>query len=190
MTRDQFIKLYWRQYLSIEKDFLKTDEYVSIAKKNYPTFSNAYSKLFLTICAEIDSLSVEFSQMIKNDYDTESDIKKNNILKRIDTIKTVYPKINSFRIKTKFPYDELNFVPFSKLSKDNMSDWWHDYNEYKHRRTSSTSTGQPFYEKACLKNVINSLAALYLLCYLVDNYFEDHEDGQECVSAIFEFYGK
>lgn len=41
MNREQFIKLYWRQYLSIEKDFLKTEEYVSIDKKNYSTFSNA-----------------------------------------------------------------------------------------------------------------------------------------------------
>ena len=30
MTREQFLKLYWRQYLSIEKDFLKTEEYVGL----------------------------------------------------------------------------------------------------------------------------------------------------------------
>jgi len=190
MNREQFIKLYWRQYLSIEKDFLKTEEYVSIDKKNYSTFSNAYSKLFLTICSEIDSLSVEFSQMVKNDYDTESDIKANNIIKRIDTIKTAYPRINTYRVITKKEYDELSFAPFAKLSKDNMSDWWHDYNEFKHRRTGKTATGQPFYEKACLKNVITSLAALYLLCYLADKYFEDNKNEVECESALFEFLGK
>ncbi len=189
MNREQFIKLYWRQYLSIEKDFLETDEYVSIDKKNYSTFSNAYAKLFLTICAEIDSLSVEFSQMVKKDYDTESDIKANNIIKRIDTIKTAYPDINSYGIDTKYPYNKLHFVPYAKLSKDNLSDWWHDYNEFKHRRTSTTSSGQPFYEKACLKNVITALSGLYLLCFLVDSYFEDKKKGRECESAIFEFSG-
>ena len=190
MDRSQFIKLYWRQYLSIEKDFLKTEEYVSLNKSNYATFSNAYGKLFLTICSEIDSLSVEFSQMVKNDYEAESDVKTNNIIKRIDTIKTAYPSINSYQVRTKYPYDELFFAPFAKLSKDNMSDWWHDYNDFKHRRTGTTSTGQPLYEKACLKNVISSLAALFLLCYLVNNYFEVKNSDIISESIIFEFASK
>lgn len=190
MNREEFIKLYWRQYLSIEKDFLKTDEYVSIDKKNYPSFSNAYSKLFLTICSEIDSLSVEFSQMVKDDYETESDIKANNILKRIDTIKTAFPDINTYAVKTKYPFNELYFVPFVKLSKENMSDWWHDYNNYKHRRTGESETGQKYYEKANLKNVITSLAGLYLLCCLLDVYFEDGKDIVTGESALFDFTQK
>lgn len=186
MNREQFIKLYWRQYLSIENDFLETDEYVSIDKKNYSTFSNAYSKLFLTICSEIDSLSVEFSQMVKEDYETESHIKTNNILKRIDTIKTAYPSINTYQVRTRYPYNELFFAPFAKLKEDNLSDWWHDYNNYKHRRTGQAEGGQYFYEKANLKNVISALAALYLLCYLVDVYFDDNK-GIGSESVLFEF---
>ena len=110
MTREQFIKLYWRRYLSIEKDFLKTNEYVSIDKKNYATFSDAYSKLFLTICAELDSLSVEFSKMIKEDYVEESAIKANNILKRMDFITTAYPSLTTYKVKTGFPYDEISVI--------------------------------------------------------------------------------
>ena len=188
MDREQFYKLYWRHYLSIERDFLNTDEYVSIDTKNNHTFSNAYSKLFLTICSEIDSLSVEFCRLIKNDYDKKSYFNE-SIIPRMNTITEVYPGINTIKITTKFPYDEQNFVPFSKLTNEMMPDWWHSYNEYKHERTGETATGQPHYEKACLKNVITSLAALYLLCYLIDDYFDERNDGMDCVSRFFEFNG-
>lgn len=184
MTHEEFITLYWKQYISIEKNFLDTEEYVAINKKNYATFSLAYSKLFLTICSEIDSLSVEFSQMIKEDYQEESDIKANNILKRFDTIAIAYEDINSYTIRTNDNFAEMYFVPFSKRDRENMADWWHDYNDYKHRRTGKTDAGRYNFEKANLKNVLYSLSALYLLCCLVNGYFED-DNAFECKSDLF-----
>lgn len=187
MTREEFTKLYWRQYLSLEKDFINTDDYITIDKKNYAAFSNNYAKLFMMTCSEIDSLSVEFSKMVKSDYHEESSIKTNNILKRIDTIKTAYPKLVNYHVKTVFPFNELNFVPFRNLTKDNATDWWQDYNDLKHRRSEMNSGGKYYYENANLKNTILALSALYLLCYLVDNYFEDDEVTPISESKLFEF---
>lgn len=59
MTPQQFSKTFYKQYLLLEKDFLETDEYVTIDKSNYKTFSSRYTYLFLNICSEIDSLAEE-----------------------------------------------------------------------------------------------------------------------------------
>lgn len=57
MTKNEFIKVYWRQYLLLEKEFLNTSDYVSIDQENYSTFSNQYLKLLLAVCSEMDSIA-------------------------------------------------------------------------------------------------------------------------------------
>ena len=48
MNRDEFLKVYWKQYRLLERDLIQTDDYVSIDKDNYTTFSSQYTKLLLT----------------------------------------------------------------------------------------------------------------------------------------------
>lgn len=189
MTKEEFIKLYWRQYLSLEKDIIETDDYVTLDKKNYATFSNNYAKIFIMTCSEIDSLLVQFSKMVKADYKEESDIKANNILKRLDTIKTAYPKIGNYHVKTKFPFNDLNYVPYSDFSKEHASEWWKDYNELKHNRTEQTLGGKYLYENANLKNTMQAIAAYFLLCYLVNNYYDDKGKDITEEARLFEFVG-
>ena len=45
MTPQSFSKIFWKQYLLLEKDFLETDEFVSIDKSNFKTFSSRYTYL-------------------------------------------------------------------------------------------------------------------------------------------------
>jgi hypothetical protein len=45
MTPQSFSKIFWKQYLLLEKDFLETDEFVTIDKSNFKTFSNRYTYL-------------------------------------------------------------------------------------------------------------------------------------------------
>ena len=42
--------------------------------------------------------------------------------------------------------------------------WWQDYNLVKHFRADAPEKGIPNYQRAHLKNVMNALAALYILC--------------------------
>ena len=189
MTNEEFIKLYWRQYLSLEKDMIDTDDYVTIDSKNYGTFSNEYAKLFVMACTEIDSLSVEFSKMVKEEYHEESAIKANNILKRIDTIKTAYDKLGNYHVKTKFPYNELHYVPYRNFSDKCAEDWWQDYNEVKHNRTELSSGGKYNYEKANLKNTMNALSALFLMCFLIGCYLNDGKFELVSEAKLFEFAG-
>lgn len=64
MTPLPFSKIFWKQYLLLEKDFLETDEFVTIHKSNYKTFSSRYTYLFLNTCSEIDSLAEEYCKVV------------------------------------------------------------------------------------------------------------------------------
>lgn len=42
------INLYWNQYISIEKEFAETVNYVALAEDNYRTYSDAYKNYATT----------------------------------------------------------------------------------------------------------------------------------------------
>lgn len=181
MDKKEFINTYWKQYELLEKDFLKSSEYVRISKFNYSTFSDRYVRLFLAICSELDSVIGSFCEYLNEDME-----KKNlyNFISKINYIIDEYPKLNQTRVVTKYPYDTINIVPFSKVSENNSTDWWHDYNEVKHRRGDKNEQGMYNYQKANLKNVLFALAALYIVCTLFYNLVSENEG--ELNTNIFE----
>ena len=71
---------------------------------------------------------------------------------------------------TKEPYEEQYFVPFAKF-ENNSSTWWTDYNKIKHNRTEKDDSGRYYYQKANLKNVLHSIASLYILLFLIGKEF-------------------
>lgn len=48
MTRDDFIAKYWKYYLTLERDFISTLEYVEFEPENFRTFSNRYVKITIS----------------------------------------------------------------------------------------------------------------------------------------------
>lgn len=167
MTQNEFRNAFWKQYLLLEKDFLETDEYVSIESANNSTFSSRYTYLFLNICSEVDSLAEEICKHI-----TVS-AKPKNILEKLTAIVDNNPKIKDQHVITKYPYKELNFVPFQNFSASSAAGWWKDYNQVKHFRADCGDNGVPNYQKANLKNVMYSLAGLYVLGISLFDIFDD-----------------
>lgn len=155
ITQDDFIKVYWKQYRMMEREFVKTDDYVSIDKDNYDTFSAQYTKLLLTICSEIDSIVEALCSL------HEDRIPK-GIKNKLDALIEEYPNIKNYRVNMRYPYDIKNISPLVKFS-DSISDWWQAYNMIKHNRLGSNEAGRFNYTKANLKNVLYALAALYIL---------------------------
>lgn len=168
MAPQQFSKIFWKQYLLLEKDFLETDEYVTIDKSNYSTFSSRYTYLFLNICSEIDSLAEEYCKVV----DPAS--KPKNILQKMSVIVTNDSRIKDQTISTKYPYEKINVVPFANFGAE-AAGWWKDYNQVKHFRADKPENGIPNYQLANLKNVIHALAALNILC---TNLYKKLEDSQ------------
>lgn len=45
IEREKLMQKYWRYYLHLENEFIKTCDYVEISTSNYSTFSNEYASL-------------------------------------------------------------------------------------------------------------------------------------------------
>ena len=112
MTPQSFSKIFWKQYLLLEKDFIETDEFVTISKANSDTFSSRYTYLFLNICSEIDSIAEEYCKVVK------APSKVKNILQKMAVIVNDDPKIKDQRVSTKYPYEIINFVPFAGFDSE------------------------------------------------------------------------
>ena len=185
MNKQEILKLYYSQYQLLEKRLIELSEYVTIHPSNYSTFSQQFISIFLSICSEIDSLLGEFCKIIQPDNK-----KTFTIADKIKIIISEYPNFTNHRVHTQFPIETIALVPFAKYKPNNKEEqefsewWWSDYNKVKHNRTEKTKnkrhnnqTEQPEngrqteqsqnirynYQKANLKNVLNSIAALYII---------------------------
>lgn len=54
ITKEEFYQNYIEHYALLEKGFVATRQFVTVAEDNYATYSSAYLKLLLTIGSEID----------------------------------------------------------------------------------------------------------------------------------------
>lgn len=65
------------------------------------------------------------------------------------------------------PWKEWDFDPDDHRSGNKHRNitpgWWRKYNDIKHRRSDRDVTGKHNYQHASLYNVLNALAALYVL---------------------------
>jgi len=163
MTQEEFRQCFWKQYLLLEKDFLATDEYVTIHSSNYATFSNRYVYLFLNICSEIDSISDAYCRFLKQDPKIKSIIGKLGVVFEKDE------SLKNCQVKTKYPYEVIYRVPFQKVtfnqdsSRASSTDWWQAYNQVKHFRNEKDENGLPNIRLANLKNVLDAIGGLYIL---------------------------
>lgn len=174
MLHKDFLKLYWKQYLSLEKDLLQMDDYVTIDSKNYGCFSNNFAKIFMMACSELDSLVLKFDEIIKRDLFIEKALPK-SFPQKLDMLLYKYKNLHNMRISTKADICEINFVPFTNFTENETDGWWKDYNLVKHNRTEINPSGKYNYEKANLKNTMTALSALYLVCCLFDSYISESD---------------
>lgn len=88
MLYSSFEKYYVVDFNALEEEFLGTDKYVSIDKKNYKTFSSKYMQLFLSICSGIDSLAEEFCSALDDRNGKKT--KRFTMLQRFNQIKNEF----------------------------------------------------------------------------------------------------
>lgn len=186
MNKDEFYKLYWRQYQFLEKEVLNTDAYVTIDNKNSAAFSAQYVKLFLNLCSEIDTLAEQLREMIAERHeDCDIDTKGPTILKKIAAVKIEFEKLGEMYVITKAEYDSWKNIPFLKFDDTSSDSWWRDYNLVKHCRNEMMEGSNKYnYEKANLKNTLKALSAFYLLCCLTNQFLD--ENAPDLKSEIFE----
>ncbi|WP_315074796.1 hypothetical protein [uncultured Clostridium sp.] len=150
MDWKEFISTYWKYYLSLEDDFIRTTRYVELDESNFNSYSVEYAKQLQAICSEIDTICKE----ICNFY---GDINSKNFPQYTATILKKYTDISTENIKV-ILNDTINLEPFKEWNNNSYKSprWWSEYNAVKHKRNVN-------FKKANLENVLTSLSGLYVL---------------------------
>ena len=190
MTCNDFLKSYWRHYIMIENEFIKTTEYVDFDVDNYKTFSQMYLKLILECGSEIDvvfkELCIKLGCVFKNK--DEKNINKKtkitstqpngvdaNIHEYILYIWNHQPAASTNFFNQSVTIDSLSIntqvIPWENNDKSKIvpaaPDWWEKYNLIKHNRIfeddDNDVTVQKNYKYANLENCLYTLAGLYQL---------------------------
>lgn len=161
MTFDEYRINYWRMFLLLEKELVEALDYVELNTNNYATTSIVFSKLLLSIGAEIDNVFRECSGLsgrssIEHYY--------NFIINKYPAIVNQQVKVKDTTIVLK-PYDGWNgSQPAQSLN------FWQKYNELKHDRVLNA-------QNASLETVLNALASLFVMeLYRFDDIYRTHGD--------------
>ena len=161
MTFDEYRINYWRMFLLLEKELVEALDYVELNTNNYATTSIVFSKLLLSIGAEIDNVFRECSGLFG----------RSSIEHYYNFIINKYPAIVNQQVKVKDttivlkPYDGWNgSQPAQSLI------FWQKYNELKHDRVLNA-------QNASLETVLNALASLFVMdLYRFDDIYRTHGD--------------
>lgn len=175
MTTDAFIDIYWSHYLSLEKEFVNTFQYVTLDRDNENAFSLTYAKLMLAIGSELDVVLKEYCLNIdvsfKKSYKTIGKYKEAIIKEKPEFVDQKVAIINhELQIE---PWKEWNNLPDAPW-------WWTVYNKVKHKRTSKVKIDgveKEGYRFANQKYVMLALAGLYQI--LVYYYYEIAKEADD-----------
>lgn len=156
MKTDEFIDVYWSQYILIEKEFMNTINYVSLSTDNYETYSNAYLKLLLQIGSEIDVIFQLYCKLLDSNFSKEG-------------ITNYKECIQEF--KPDFICQDVNVIannvmiqPWEKWNYEGSPYWWMAYNKIKHCRFDICKIDgkeKEGYKFANQEYTVHALAALY-----------------------------
>lgn len=147
---------YFNYYLELERDFFKTESYVTIDEDNYGTFSIQYNRIYQSVCSEIDCLLKELCRELAPQSKADS-------INKYCTI--IQSKFQYFNIETVYFYKaRIELQPWKCWEDKKAPTWWTNYNKVKHHRMEIESASKkPYYKFANQENLLNALAALYIV---------------------------
>jgi hypothetical protein len=152
----------WYYFLSIEKDFVATIDYVHLNSSNFKTYSNEFAKLLLLIGSEVDVVAKRVCNKIN------PNARANNIEDYRNIITAAYTGMHDIEIDiAKF---SLKIKPWASWGATPPASpvWWKAYNDVKHERNTNFSDA----------NLEHSLSALCGLCALLLYLFKDEQHLQ------------
>jgi hypothetical protein len=152
MDRKSLMNNYWKYYIALENDLIRSFEYVELADNNLGTYSIYYARLIQSIGSELDGFFKEYCGVADKD---KANI--NVYYSKIMGSGGKYTGIVSQRIGVDGYGKDI--TPFDEWNLDNTKHrltWWDAYNGIKHNRIDNMC-------KANLQNTLNILGALFLL---------------------------
>ncbi len=132
----------------MEEDVNKLSRYIEFHPDNFNVFSIELVRLYLSICSEVDVVIKELCKKVTPESKTS----------RINEYKAVIkPQLDTFINQSAISSEHIiHFMPWKDWNGEKNPEWWTTYNKVKHNRTEH-------YSKATLKNVLEALAALYVV---------------------------
>ena len=172
MTADEVIGLYWKYYLSLEKQVVELERYVEFdLKTNGDTYSAKFLELLQAICSEIDVVGKVLASQCDSHFTPTQFTKIRNWWFYIQNnyygiqLDPVF-----FRKETLFPWEGFFVIQNGSKFEDDLRvpdaavpSWWNSYNNVKHRRSDLDADGLLYYTQASLSNVIYALSGLFIL---------------------------
>lgn len=152
--------IHWNYFLALDDDAAKFSRYVEFSGSNFKTYSIELARILMAASSEVDVVAKLLCKKI------DSNKKADNITNYRKTIMGAFPRVATFKML--IPRFGLSFTPWKNWKSGKSPDWWQDYNSVKHNRNIN-------YEKANLSNVLNSIAALFIL--LLYYYQEEADNG-------------
>lgn len=152
--------LHWNFFLALEEDLETLSRYIDFSS-NDEVYSIEIARLFLNSCSEVDVILKQLCKAINPDSTASS------INNYYNEIQKVFPQFFDFEVT--IPRLGLTLTPWIDWKENNPSFWWQHHNKVKHHRHEN-------FEKANLKNCLNSVAGLYVaVLYL---YQQQAETGE------------
>lgn len=147
---------YFNYYLELERDFFATEPYLTIDEDNYNAFSIQYNRIYQSICSEIDCLLKELCKQL------EVGCKARKLGDYQPIIQSRFKYFNFEKVY--FYKSKIELQPWKEWKEDKAPFWWTMYNNVKHHRMEKyKETEKPYYKYANLENVLNALAALFIV---------------------------
>jgi len=140
--------IHWDYYIALESDIKVLSRYIEFDESNFKVHSIELSRLLLSASSEVDVVMKELCKLVSPDSKAENI----NGYKKI--IKDNLPLIIDSDVVC--PLYALTLSPWSNWKKEGNPEWWKSYNKVKHERSNN-------YKRANLKNVLNSVAALFVI---------------------------
>ncbi|MER9554665.1 hypothetical protein [Mesorhizobium sp. M0323] len=139
----------WHYFLSLERDFERSINYVELTTMNGQTFSNEFAKLLLLIGSE-----VVVAKALCRSLDSNSNA--SNIMHYRSEITSAF--IGMHEIEIDLPRYQMSFRPWGAWgqAEPTSPDWWKSYNAVKHDRVDN-------FHQANLNNTVQALAGLLAL---------------------------
>ncbi len=151
--------IHWNYFLAIEDDLEKLSRYVDFSR-NDEAFSIEIARLFLSACSEVDVVLKQICKSLNHDSTAAS------INQYFQEVTGAYPEIIRFEVL--MPKHGLTLHPLEDWAENHPPFWWQDHNKVKHHR-------HEYFERANLKNCLNSIAAMYVFTLYL--YAEAAENG-------------
>ncbi len=169
-----------RMFKMLQLQVIETFQYVEPVHENRDVFSLRYHQLYGNICAEIET---NFRGILKSNGYAEGNEKNWNICADFHKTNTAL-KLNEYKIES-YLYEISNCTdacqPFSSWNSPQYTalPWYQEHNAVKHDRTAG-------YSHASLKNVVTSLAGLYILLFAQFGYLVDAITTNGVILMVFD----